>query len=149
MILDILGDGPERRNWQMLAAKLQLAQVNWLGHLPYPEALKAMDRAHVFIHTSYREAASMVILEALGWGLPVICHDACGMAVAVDASCGLKIALESPEKSIEGFRKAIVRLIEQHDLVEKLSVGALRRASLLSWDAKALEIAEAYNAQRQ
>ncbi len=34
VILDILGDGPERRKWQALAAELRIKHVNWLGRLP-------------------------------------------------------------------------------------------------------------------
>ncbi len=87
----------------------------------------------------------MVVLEALGWGLPVICHDACGMAVAVDTDCGIKVQFESPARSIEGFRDAIERIFRKPGEVERLSKGALQRAAKLSWDAKAFEMAETYS----
>lgn len=144
VLLDVLGEGPETNRWQGIAGKLSLKGITWHGRLPYHQALKTMEKADVFVHTSFREAASMVVLEALGWGMPVICHDACGMAVAVDETCGIKVPLVSPERSIQGFRDAIARLFRNPELVERLSEGALRRASHLSWDAKVKEIAEAY-----
>ena len=86
----------------------------------------------------------MVVLEALGWGMPVICHDACGMAVAVNEACGIKVPLETPARSITGFREAILNLLQKPWRVQQLSEGALRRAEALSWNAKVNEMAEAY-----
>ena len=144
VLLDVLGEGPETKKWQEMARQLSLTGITWHGRLPYSEALQMMGQADVFVHSSYREAASMVVLEAMGWGLPVICHDACGMAVAVNDTCGIKVPFENPERSILGFREALDRILSNPGLVEKMSAGALRRAEELSWDAKVKEIAEAY-----
>lgn len=143
--LDVLGEGPETVIWKRIADTLNLTGITWHGRLPYQQALQAMGKADVFVHSSFREAASMVVLEAMGWGMPVICHDACGMAVAVDETCGIKVPFVSPERSIQGFRDALVKILKNPGLVELLSTGALRRSSELSWDAKVLEIAEAYS----
>ena len=144
VFLDIIGDGPETNNWKDLSNKLGLNNARWHGRLPYSQALAAMDKAQLFIHTSYREAASMVILEALGWGMPVICHDACGMGVAVNSTCGIKVPFENPQRSIKGFQQAIEHFLANPKDVERLSQGALTRAAELSWDAKVQEMAEAY-----
>ena len=79
--------------------------------------------------------------------MPVICHDACGMAVAVDGSCGIKIPLVNPRESIAGFRAALERLLGDPQLVGQLSRGALQRAAQLGWDAKVQEIARAYSSR--
>lgn len=142
--LTVLGDGPETQKWKSLAESLKLRTVTWLGRLPYHEALEIMGQSDVFLHSSYREAASMVVLEALGWGMPVICHDACGMAVAVNEDCGIKVPLETPTRSIAGFREAILNLLQEPWRVQLLSEGALRRAEALSWNAKVNAMAEAY-----
>jgi glycosyltransferase involved in cell wall biosynthesis len=142
--LCVLGQGPETRRWQLLADKLSLSNINWLGQLPYHDALQTMEHSDVFVHTSFREGTPHVVLEALSRGLPIICHDTCGMAVTVNDSCGIKVPCESPELSIKGFYEALERILHNPGLVEQLSKGALRRASELSWDAKVKEIAEAY-----
>lgn len=147
--LDILGEGSETPMWKHLAERLGLQGVNWHGALPYAEALAHMGPADVFVHTSYREAASLVVLEALGWGLPVVCHDACGMAIAVDETCGKKVPFVDPTASVNGFRDAILQFLRNPPLVEELSRGALRRASKLSWDAKVHDIAESYRGALQ
>jgi len=145
ILLDILGEGPETQKWKDIAYRLGLTNINWCGRLPYSDALNVMAESDVFVHTSFREAASMVVLEALGWGMPVICHDACGMGVAVDSTCGIKVPFINPECSINGFKTSLEQFLLNPSLVSKLSVGALSRASELSWEAKSKEIAEAYN----
>lgn len=143
--LNVTGEGPQTKRWQALAEELSLTNVTWLGHLPSrDEAWRAMGQADVFVHSSIKEGTPMVVLEAMASGLPVICHDVCGMAVAVDAGCGIKVPCENPARSARGFRDAIEGLLRDPASVEKLSEGALRRASELSWDAKVKEIAKAY-----
>ena len=144
VVLNVLGEGPETKRWKVLAEKLSIPNITWLGLLPYHEALRSMGESDVFVHSGIKEAASMVVLEAMAWGLPVICHDICGMAVAVDERCGIKVPLESPQQSIDGFHSAIEGLLRSPGLVEKLSEGALVRASQLTWEAKVKEISEAY-----
>jgi glycosyltransferase involved in cell wall biosynthesis len=144
IVLDVLGEGPETKRWKDTAQRLGLDCLTWKGRLPYHEALQLMGQADVFIHSSFREAASTVVLEAMGWGLPVICHDACGMAVAVDETCGIKVPFVNPDRSIQGFRDALDSFLRNPEKVERLSEGALRRVSLLSWDAKVKEIAQSY-----
>ncbi len=143
--IEILGDGPEAGRWRSLASRLGLdGRVRWRGMIPRQEALEVMDSCHVFAHTSVKEASSTVILEALAMGLPVICHDACGMGTAVNQLCGIKVPLVDPEQSTEGFRDAIQRFFDEPALLEKLSKGAVARAQELSWEVKTMEILRGY-----
>jgi len=143
--LTVLGDGPERRKWMTLASVLGLRNISWEGRLSYEDALQAMGKCDVLVHPSFREATSMVILEALGLGMPVICHDAYGMKIAVNETCGITVPFENASRSVVGFRDAIVSLLDKPESVGQLSEGALRRAVALSWDVKAQEIATAYH----
>jgi glycosyltransferase involved in cell wall biosynthesis len=135
--LDVLGDGVEAGSWKNLAAAMGLdKRVKWHGMLAREDALKTMHNAHVLIHTSVKEGTPHVVLEAMAMGMPVICHDACGMGTAVTPNCGIKIPMVDPQSSIAGFRDAILRLATEPKLLESLSAGALARAGELSWDAK-------------
>jgi glycosyltransferase involved in cell wall biosynthesis len=143
--LMILGDGPETEAWKKLAGELGLNEsICWMGRLPHSEAIAQMAAADILVHTSIREAASSVLMEALPLGMPVVCHDASGMGVVINDDCGIKIPLESPARSIEGFRTALERFVDSPGLLEKLSIGARKRATELTWDAKAAEIAAGY-----
>lgn len=143
--LHILGEGPEEARWKQLACKLGLSEILfWHGKLPRDEALEIMKASHLQVITSLKEASSIVTFEALEKGLPVICHDACGMGIAIDESCGIKVPLHDPATSIEGFRKAIERLIIEPGLLTQLSQGALARAKDLNWESNIGRINTAY-----
>lgn len=140
-----LGSGPEKAKWQALAHELGIAdKVNWIDELPQARAHEEMARAHVFTFPSLQEASSTVTLEALSLGLPVLCHDACGMGFIVTDNCGIKIPMRSPAQSIEGYANAFRRLHANPAELSRLSSGALQRSSELSWDYAAEQIALGY-----
>ncbi|MEM8738565.1 MAG: glycosyltransferase [Planctomycetota bacterium] len=143
--LTILSRGPETQNWRALARRLGLdTQLEWAGQLAYEQALAKTRDADLFVLSSLQEGTPHVVMEALASGLPVLCHDACGMGIAVDKSCGLKIPLTDPETSIAGFAAAIGSLIDTPERIAELSAGALARAEALSWGRKAADMAQAY-----
>jgi glycosyltransferase involved in cell wall biosynthesis len=143
--LAVLGDGPESGRWTALAQELGVApRVRWTGMLAMEAALAEVSRADVLAFTSVQEGTPHAVLEALSLGVPVVCHDACGMGAAVTDECGIRVRMESPETSVAGFADAVRRIAGDPDLLHRLSAGALRRAAELSWDAKAQQIAQAY-----
>lgn len=143
--LTVLGAGIKTAQWKRLARRLGVEEIDWAGSLPHHEALERMKRADVFVHSSLQEATSNVVMEALSMGMPVICHDACGMAVAVTAECGIKVPLVDFDTSVRGFHSALNRLDQNPGLLGKLSQGALERAAELSWDALAERIARTFD----
>lgn len=143
--VDVLGEGPETRDWRRLSERLGVASCfKWHGRLPHDQALSVMNHGHVFAFPSLKEGTPHVVLEALSLGLPVICHDACGMGTVVDGSCGVKIPLRTPDESITGFSSAISEMLSGRINIASLSKGALVRANELTWAEKAKKISEAY-----
>jgi glycosyltransferase involved in cell wall biosynthesis len=141
-----LGSGAQRTKWQALAQHLGIAdKINWIAELPQAKAHEEMSRAHAFAFPSLQEASSTVTLEALSLGLPVICHDACGMGFIVNDDCGIKVKMTDPQTSIDGFADALRRLHREPQLLTRLSQGALKRSEELSWDYAARHIAEGYD----
>lgn len=142
--LIIVGSGPLETSLIKLAKDLNITNIEWIRYVNHAEIFNLMGTADFFIHTSYREATSNVIPEALSMGLPVICHDTNGMSIAINETCGIKIPLKSPEKSINGFSEAMNKLILERDLLKKLKSGAIKRATEISWDKMAETIANDY-----
>ena len=143
--LDVLEEGSMTGACKRLSVRLHVDHlVTWHGRLPLPEALAVMSKGHVLLHTSLAEATSTVIMEALSRGLPVVCHDTCGMGTAIDQQCGIKVPLIDPVTSIKGFSRAIGQLATDRELYNQLSKGAIERARLLTWDNKVRRLSEAY-----
>lgn len=140
----IIGDGPDMQKNKYLAKKLNLKNINWLGHLPHKEVLDILSKGSCLIHTSIREATSATILEALSFSVPVICHDAFGMSIAINDNCGIKIPLINTKTSISGFTDAIKLLIDNRTLLNKFSKNALIRSKALSWEQMAHQINKNY-----
>lgn len=143
--LQVIGDGPQRERCQALAAELGIGdRVHWAGNVDHAEAQRLMEEGHVLVHSALKEGTPHVVLEAMARALPVICHDACGMGVAVDAGSGIKVPMIDPDTSVSGFRDAIARLGTESGLLEKLSAGAKARARALSWQTKIETVHQAY-----
>ena len=146
--VDVLGKGGEAAKWMGLVESRGLSDVfTWHGHLSHDAAIELMAKGHVLAFPSLKEGTPHVVLEALSLGLPVICHDACGMGTVVTKDCGFKIPLKDPQTSIEGFAAAIGAIFADQTIVEQKSAAALDRAKELTWAIKAEAIARAYECQ--
>ncbi|MBI1200791.1 MAG: glycosyltransferase [Phenylobacterium sp.] len=96
--LILLGDGPERRQLEDLAAELAITDhVTFTGHVPDPRPWMAM--ADALVLSSLYEGAPAVLFEALGEGLPVVATDCCpGMdALLGGQAFGRLVAGRRPE----------------------------------------------------
>lgn len=144
--LAVLGDGPMRIDWQKQSKRIGLSaeRIRWHGKLDLAQAKTEMSRCDLLVHTALTEGTPNVVLEGLSLGLPVICHDVCGMSLVVTDACGIKIPLVSPELSISGFSCAIRSFLDKPDLLAQFSEGALLRSKELTWESIAMRISEAY-----
>lgn len=142
--LTVIGDGILKDDMRVLAENVGVKDITWIREVPHSQVFSLMKEADIFIHTSIREGTPNVIMEALANGLPVICHDAFGMSIAINDKCGIKIPFNSPEESIKGFSEAIERLLLNPLLLNKLKDGARERAVQLSWDYLAEKISRDY-----
>lgn len=139
------GNSTQTEKAKALAARLGVSsKIIWYGNLPRDRALERMSEGHVLVHTSLLEATSCVVMEALSSGMPIICHDACGMATVVTPSCGIKVPMTGVKDSIRGFRDAIQTLIDDPARLKKLSIGAAQRSQALAWEQKILEFNRNY-----
>jgi len=143
--LTVVGDGPETAHWKSLAQSLGLTTIRWTGHVSQELALKEMSGADLLAFTSVMEGTPHVVLEALSLGVPIVCHDACGMGIAVTDDCGIRIPLRDSAASFAGFADAITRLAASPAELVRLSQGALRRADDLSWDGKVDQMLQVYD----
>jgi glycosyltransferase involved in cell wall biosynthesis len=72
----IVGDGPDREAIEQRARERGVSQrVHLLGQVGDDEKYAALSCADAFVSTSQHEGFGLVFLEAMAFGLPVLCYD--------------------------------------------------------------------------
>jgi poly(glycerol-phosphate) alpha-glucosyltransferase len=119
--LEMLGDGPAASSLKELAVELGLENaVTWRGHVP--DAQTELARAGVFAMTSEYEGQSLVILEALAHGTPVVSYDVnYGPAEMVVPGVNGELVTAG---DIDGLARAILSILGDTSRMHALSDGA-------------------------
>ena len=145
--LAIYGTGTEVQieSYQRLAVDLGIDnQIVWMGAQPNNVVKKAMAESDLFLFTSVSEDTSTVVLEAISYGLPVVCFDACGMAYVIDESVGMKIKLTYPKQSVCDIAETINYLNNNRNRLKEMSENCRQQQMELSWDKKAEDMVRLY-----
>ena len=134
----IVGDGPER---PALEERIRRAGAEgWLelaGHVSDAELVEAYRSAWLVACASSREGWNMTITEAGACGIPAVATDVVGHRDSVwPGDSGLLVEPEA-------LGAAIVNVLTDAGLREKLGAGALERARPLTWEATAAGILSA------
>jgi glycosyltransferase involved in cell wall biosynthesis len=141
--LTMVGDGRDGRRWRQLARALGITHaVEWSGWIRHDE-LGALYRGHdVFVFPSLHDSSGSVVLEAMAYGLPVVCFDLGGPGVLVTPESGIVVptAGQSPAQLIAALADAMKVPVEQPDRLQALQLGALARARELTWAASVKQV---------
>jgi glycosyltransferase involved in cell wall biosynthesis len=144
--LVVAGDGLLSGKWKALSARLGIAErCSFLGRVSRAEMLRVMATGHCFVLSSLYEGTPTVVVEALTYGMPVICLDHFGMKDAVNAKCGVKIPPTRLNQVIGDFAKAIETLGLDEDRRYEMAVAAQKDSRRLTWNHKAGVIDDVYN----
>lgn len=129
--LDIIGEGPEREKIELQIAKLNLeTSVRLLGSLPHDEVIRAMRKAELFVLPSVAEGLGIVFIEAQACGTPVIGTNVGGIPdVIIHEETGLLV----PPRDAQALAQAMVMLLENKALAQRLATEAQQQASRFAW----------------
>ena len=142
----IIGDGPERKNLEKLAAQLGIKnKVKFWGFLPRNEALKKLAETNVLVHPSLHDSGGWVSIEAMAAGRPVICLDLGGPALQVTSETGFKIPARTPEQVVNDIANAMYLLATNKNLYRQMSLAARERVKkYFTWERRGEEIKRIY-----
>ena len=134
--LTMVGDGPEALRWRRLCQTLDITHaVDWPGWIPHTE-LGPLYRGHdIFLFPSLHDSSGSVVLEAMSYGLPVLCFDLGGPGVLVNSNCGIVIPTDGQGSHwlIASLADAMRAPIHQPERFRNLQMGALARAREMTW----------------
>jgi glycosyltransferase involved in cell wall biosynthesis len=107
----IVGDGPDAAAVRQAASEAGLAaRVHLLGQVSEAQKYQALRAADIFVSASQHEGFGLVFLEAMAFGLPIICYDHGGQTdFLTDGITGNVVALND----LDGFTRGIVTLHDE------------------------------------
>lgn len=147
VILEVLGEGMNPENEAETQGFLRnhnrLGRLVVHGRVPYAEIGEVYHRADAFIFTGLRDSGGGGILEAMAYGLPVICLDHQGAAELVGDDAGIRVPVTTPEETVDDLATAIFSLADSPELRRRLGEAAFARAKEFTWDRKAMQVLSA------
>jgi len=144
--LDVLGEGIMSASWKQTAQRLGLkARVTFHGYVPREKVIEIMDRGEVYVFPSLLEGWPTVIAESLSLGMPVVTTDLHGMRDMVTPACGRLVPAYSGSSIVTGLQRALSELLDNPDLVKRLSEGAVERAKELTAARQMPKVMQAYD----
>ena len=107
-------------------------RVRWVGYVPDSERALFYNAAGFLVYPSWYEGFGMPLLEAMQCGCPVITSRVSAMPEVVGEA-----ALLIDPNSVEGLQGAMLRLVQESGLAEKLSKAGFEQAKKFSWETSA------------
>lgn len=140
--LHVAGHDPRRRRIQTLADELGVGDaLVFHGLVPRQRMDRMMAGADVFCMPSRREAQGFVYLEAMREGTPVVSCDEGGVTDIVrDGETGLAV----PPEDAEALAAALLRVVTEPDLRERIVAGGRAEVASRTPEALAARTLEVY-----
>jgi glycosyltransferase involved in cell wall biosynthesis len=133
----IVGEGPMHSALKAQVDQLGLnSNIHFVGRVPQDELFRRYTEFDVLLFPSLHDSGGNVVIEALSFGLPVICLDLGGPSCFVDASCGVVVpAHHATESEVTvALSRALKNMLDDAAWHQQLSINALARANDLTWE---------------
>jgi len=159
LVLEALTHLPEDFAWEMtvlgdgrLGAKLPgwldefgLADnVHWPGAVPWSEVAEALQCHDAFVFCTLRDSFGSQFMEAMAYGLPIVCLDLSGARSIIPDAAGIRVSPSGPGDLAERIASAIVTLATDGQRYEAASKAAYDFASRQTWQRMVTEMQTRY-----
>jgi glycosyltransferase involved in cell wall biosynthesis len=130
--LTIAGTGPEAGALQALAKELGIeAAVDFAGRLERDEMAARLRHSRIALNPSLVDNMPNSVLEALASGVPVVSTAVGGVPFIVHDGA---TALLVPPGDAQAMAAALLRLLAEPELAQRLSANGLREAQRYTWE---------------
>lgn len=135
--LEIIGDGPLRKEYEELINSLKLQNVvRLLGNMPHNLVFNELDSSHVFALIS-EEPFCVAAAEAMSRGLPIVVSKSTGIQELItDGMQGFVIRDESRLDS-KYVTSVLKNFVSDPQIIKKMSDAALKTSKSLTWKENA------------
>jgi glycosyltransferase involved in cell wall biosynthesis len=125
--LKLVGTGPLERELRAMLTPPERDRVEFAGFRPVSELPRLFAEADLFVLPSLHDGWGVVVNQALGAGLPIVCSDAVGAAhdLVVEGGNGLLV----PAGECAPLRAALLELATDSERVSRMSEHSRRLAA--------------------
>jgi glycosyltransferase involved in cell wall biosynthesis len=128
--LTIAHDGVCRPSLEKFAQELELKNTQFIGRVPHKKVAELYDSADIYLTTPNIDCMPGSLLECFASGLPVVATSAGGIPyIAKDRYTALLVDINDHE----ALAARSIELLENEDLVEKLTANARQEVKLYDW----------------
>ncbi len=111
ILLEIIGDGPYREEYEKLARYLNIAKfIKFLGVKPQKDVAKYMRNAHIYVQPTTWETFGVTFFESLACGTPVVATNIPALEENIKKTLGILV----PPEDIESLEKAIEYMLDNY-----------------------------------
>jgi len=136
-------DGILRADLERLAAELGLRNCRFIGVRPIEEVPDIYDAADIYLTSPNVDCNPASILESFQAGLPVVAPRAGGIPYMIEhGRTGLVVDINDDQAMAD----CVIRLLEDPDLVERMTAAARAEARQYTWDHVAASWNQLYEA---
>jgi glycosyltransferase involved in cell wall biosynthesis len=146
LILDLIGDGPQRGALEATIATRSIANVTLLGNIPHDKLASTLASYDVLGFPSIREFGGAVAIEAMALGVVPIVPNYGGLGELVSQATGYLVEMGTREQIVERFRSTLQTIVADPSVLAAKSVAAIDRVNRhFTWDAKAQVVLSVYD----
>lgn len=135
-VLTIVGDGPEETRLKAQAARrgLDEKRVQFVGRVAQEVLFDLYQQNDVLLFPSLHDSGGNVVVEAMSFGLAVVCLDLGGPPCFVDERCGRVISTHHRSRAevVDAMAGALLAL-QEPALLQQLSRAATEKAAQSSY----------------
>jgi glycosyltransferase involved in cell wall biosynthesis len=136
----IIGDGLQLSEYQSLAKIYEIDHlIDWMGWHSYSSLGYFFEVSDVFVFPSFEDCWGMAVLEAMAFGLPVLCSTGANVSEVIEN--GVNGFLFAPDDS-ESLAKSMKFLLDNPETVGKMSQASKQFISKLTSDSAAQGFAQ-------
>jgi glycosyltransferase involved in cell wall biosynthesis len=141
VIFVLAGDGQLKEELQVLARKLSLSNVFFVGHQSQENVADLYNLADVSVVPSRIEPFGLVAIEALACGTPVVATNAGGLPDFINEEVGALVEMENSE----ALAKAIIKELHSNSKQTKGKYAAEYAKKNYSWEKNIRNVISIYD----
>lgn len=133
---DLILVGQKGWKWEPIFQEMERPKVKdrvrWIGYVPDEDRVYFYNAARMLVYPSWYEGFGMPLLEAMQCGCPVVTSKVSALPEVAGSA-----ALYVDPARIETVEEAILRVLKEQGLAERMKEDGLKQAKRFSWERSA------------